>query len=198
MARNIEIKARLEGIATIEARVAAIATDGPQRIDQDDTFFRCDHGRLKLRTFSPRSGELIFYRRPDVAGPKTSFYLRSPTREPDSLREALALACGTIGRVVKSRQLYLVGRTRVHLDRVEGLGDFLELEVVLEPDESPEAGVADDRCAQRVGTSFGRRSKTRTSAASPWLNSSSPASRTRAPSPSPRRCPLTSTLPRAT
>ena len=56
-------------------------------------------------------------------------------------REALRLAYGQVGRVVKSRTLYLVGRTRVHLDRVEGLGHFLELEVVLEDDEPCDSGV---------------------------------------------------------
>ena len=41
----------------------------------------------------------------------------------------------------KHRTLYLIGKTRVHLDRVEGLGDFMELEVVLADNESTESGV---------------------------------------------------------
>ncbi|BBS15168.1 hypothetical protein WP5W18E02_02050 [Aeromonas caviae] len=41
----------------------------------------------------------------------------------------------------KQRTLFLVGRTRIHLDRVEGLGHFLELEVVLEDDEPREVGM---------------------------------------------------------
>jgi len=129
MARNIEIKARIASVEALVPRAAAIATEGPVEIVQDDTFFRCDNGRLKLRAFSASSGELIFYRRPDRQGPKESFYLRSPTTEPDTLRESLTLAYGASGRV--------------HLDRVEGLGDFLELEVVLGEDESSEAGVCE-------------------------------------------------------
>ncbi len=52
-----------------------------------------------------------------------------------ALRQLLSETLGTIGRVQKRRQLFLVGRTRVHLDEVEGLGEFVELEVVLQPGE---------------------------------------------------------------
>jgi len=141
MARNIEIKARIESVETLEPKVAKIADQGPTEILQDDTFFQCGTGRLKLRAFSEDHGELIFYKRSDQAGPKESFYVRSPTNEPASLRETLSLAYGEAGRVRKHRTLYLVDRTRVHLDRVEGLGYFLELEVVLSDSETSQAGV---------------------------------------------------------
>lgn len=141
MARNVEIKARIESVEGIASRVAALADQGPIGIAQDDTFFRCDGGRLKLRAFSSSSAELIFYRRNDQHGPKESFYLISPTSAPDTMRESLSFAYGQAGRVRKDRLLYLVGRTRVHLDRVEGLGHFLELEVVLGEDEPLQAGI---------------------------------------------------------
>jgi predicted adenylyl cyclase CyaB len=141
MPRNIEIKARIDSVEALAGRVAALADEGPIDIMQDDTFFRCDAGRLKLRVFSDGNGELIFYRRPNQQGPKESFYVRSPTAASDSLRESLSLAYGQVGRVTKHRTLFLVGRTRVHLDRVEGLGCFLELEVVLNDDENAAVGV---------------------------------------------------------
>ena len=141
MARNIEIKARIENVAVLTPKVAALASEGPLEIAQDDTFFACDTGRLKLRAFSNDLGELIFYQRSNQTGPKESFYLRSPTTSPENLRESLSLAYGQIGRIRKYRTLFLVGRTRVHLDRVEGLGHFLELEVVLVDDEPTETGV---------------------------------------------------------
>ncbi|MGY3944438.1 class IV adenylate cyclase [Aeromonas tecta] len=141
MPRNIEIKARIAQVDALIPRVAAIADRGPVEIAQDDTFFRCDAGRLKLRTLSPSAGELIFYRRADQQGPKESFYHLTPTTEPDRLRETLGLAWGQIGRVQKTRILFMVGRTRVHLDRVQELGHFLELEVVLEDDELLEVGI---------------------------------------------------------
>ncbi|MFO1303156.1 MAG: class IV adenylate cyclase [Burkholderiales bacterium] len=141
MARNVEIKARVADRDALIARAAAVATEGPTEIDQDDTFFRCENGRLKLRAFSEVRGELIFYRRADERGPKESFYVRSPTASPAALRESLALAYGVTGRVKKARTLFLAGRTRIHVDRVEGLGDFVELEVVLEDGEHAEAGM---------------------------------------------------------
>ncbi len=144
-ARNVEIKARIASVEAMTPRVAALADQGPIEIEQDDTFFRCARGRLKLRAFSVAEGQLIFYRRPDQAGPKESFFVISPTASPDSLREALSLAFGIAGRVRKHRTLYLVGRTRVHLDRVETLGHFLELEVVLREGESAEAGAKEAR-----------------------------------------------------
>jgi adenylate cyclase class IV len=128
-------------VTLLTTQVAELASKGPLQIAQDDTFCQCDNGRLKLRAFSNDSGELIFYRRVNQAGPKESFYLRSPTSSPETLRESLSLAYGQIGRVRKYRTLFLVGRTRVHLDRVEGLGHFLELEVVLVDDESAEQGI---------------------------------------------------------
>ena len=140
MPRNIEIKARVDSIEKLIDRVAAIADQGPIELVQDDTFFVCTTGRLKLRMFSPEHGELIYYRRPDQRGPKESFYLRAPTTAPECLREALSLACGMAGQVRKRRTLFLVGRTRVHLDRVDMLGDFLELEVVLNDDEPADVG----------------------------------------------------------
>lgn len=141
MPRNVEVKARISSIHALTPRVVAIATSGPIDIDQDDTFFRCSKGRLKLRAFSNGDGELIFYRRADGAGPREAFYLRSPTSSADTLRDSLSIAYGQTGRVRKRRTLFLVGRTRVHLDNVEGLGEFVEIEVVLEDDERVERGI---------------------------------------------------------
>ena len=143
MARNIEIKARVASIDALLPRVRALADRGPEPIAQDDTFFACASGRLKLRDFMDGRGELIAYERPDARGPKTSDYLIAPVADPAALRATLGRALGETGRVVKRRTLFLVGRTRVHLDRVDGLGEFLELEVVLRDGESAAQGMAE-------------------------------------------------------
>jgi len=157
LARNVEIKARVEDLAALEALAAALADQGPIAIAQDDTFFHCAHGRLKLRRFAATQGELIFYRRADALGPKESFYLRTPTAEPDALRDLLAAAHGISGRVIKQRTLYLAGRTRIHLDRVQGLGSFMELEVVLADDEPTAAGLQEAQALMaRLGIAPGQ------------------------------------------
>lgn len=153
-ARNVEIKARVPDPVALEARARRLATEGPFDLTQDDTFFPCTRGRLKLRELAPDQGELIFYERADAQGPKVSRYTLAPTTAPAALREALEQALGVIGRVRKHRRLYLAGQTRIHLDRVEGLGDFLELEVVLDASDPAEAG---DDVARRLLAGLGVR-----------------------------------------
>jgi adenylate cyclase class IV len=143
MARNIEIKAAVPDLTPITTALAALAPGEPTRLSQVDTFFRCANGRCKLRRFSAGAGDLIHYERPDEPGPKASSYDLVPTTEPDRLRDLLAAAYGVIGVVRKHRTVRLLGRTRVHLDEVEGLGTFVELEVVLDDAEPAERGVAE-------------------------------------------------------
>ncbi len=141
MARNVEIKARIASVEALLPLALACADGPPELIAQDDTFFTCVTGRLKLRVFESGSGELIAYARTDASGPRTSDYSIAPVGDPDALRATLSRALGASGRVIKQRTLLMAGRTRLHLDRVEGLGDFLELEVVLRHGESADDGV---------------------------------------------------------
>jgi adenylate cyclase class IV len=140
MSRNIEIKAKVDNLDAARTRAAAIASGAPQLIDQRDTFFVVARGRLKVRTFADGSGELIAYERANERGPRQSTYTRAACSDAAALCEALARVLPVRGVVNKRRELFLAGRTRIHLDRVEQLGSFVELEVVLAEDESPEAG----------------------------------------------------------
>lgn len=140
MVTNIEIKARVADPESLRQRVEALSDTAGELIPQEDTFFQIPSGRLKLRVIAPDYGQLIYYQRSDAAGPKRSDYLISLTREPETLKAALSAALGVRGRVRKERWLYWVGHTRVHLDQVEGLGSFMELEVVLQPGQSAEEG----------------------------------------------------------
>lgn len=131
MPANIEIKTALENRATAEKIANRLSDTCPETIQQEDTFFRCDGARLKLRVLAPDRGELIRYERSDVADARCSRYLIARTSDPHALKEILTKALDIVGVVKKTRTLYMIGQTRVHIDEVERLGTFLELEVVL-------------------------------------------------------------------
>ncbi len=140
MPANIEIKARVSDPATLLANARALTGAEPEIILQTDTFFQAETGRLKVREFADGTGELICYRRPDAEGPKTSSYAIARTTDAGALRDVLAAALQVQGVVRKKRLLFLAGRTRIHLDEVEGLGSYMELEVVLAEGDDPGGG----------------------------------------------------------
>ena len=142
MPPNIEIKARIASVEALRPSAEALAGAPAVLLLQDDSFFKVPHGRLKLREFADGSAELIHYHRADSEEAKASDYVRAPVSEPAALREALVRANGLLGRVQKQRWLCLVGSTRIHLDRVAGLGDFMELEVVLQDGQNDAEGQA--------------------------------------------------------
>ena len=141
MPSNIEIKAFLPDPFRVRQIAEQTGEDKGATL-QEDTFFTSMRGRLKLRRFSATHGELIYYERPDKPGPKQSRYVLCTTGDPDGLRQVLEKALGIEGIVRKKRHLFVVGQTRIHLDEVEGLGNFLELEVVLQNGQKPEEGTA--------------------------------------------------------
>ena len=140
MPSNVEIKALVADLQAIAALVATMSNTPPETLHQRDTFFRCSTGRLKLRELETGEGELIFYDRADFTGARQSDYEITPVADAATLKSVLRQALGETVVVEKTRVLYLVGQTRVHLDDVKGLGGFLELEVVLRPDQSPSEG----------------------------------------------------------
>jgi predicted adenylyl cyclase CyaB len=149
---NIEIKAYARNFAEIRRRAEALSDDPARIVPQEDTFFNTPQGRLKLRVLSANNGQLIYYTRPNQEGPKRSDYRISLTNDPENLKQVLGLAYGIRGVVKKTRYLYMVGQTRVHLDDVEGLGHFMELEVVLREGQSDAEGQA---IAEDLMTSLG-------------------------------------------
>lgn len=128
--RHIEVKAYLDNYQLVCDRVAALAESGPTDRVQDDTFFNCRSGRLKLRS-SGQFHDLIYYRRKDDYGPTESFYQSARTNNPVALRSSLNSAFGEAGRVKKFRRSFRVSGSLIHLDRVGGLGDFLEIKTEL-------------------------------------------------------------------
>jgi predicted adenylyl cyclase CyaB len=142
MPTNLEIKAHARDFNAIRSRAELLSDTSMQVIPQVDTFFATKKGRLKLRELGPGRAQLIYYERPDQNGPKRSDYHIFETSDPVNLKATLSLALGARGVVRKTRYLFLIGQTRIHLDDVEGLGHFMELEVVLNSNQSVEDGQA--------------------------------------------------------
>ena len=148
MPANIEIKARARNYLEIKSRAEKMSDTPVEVIPQEDTFFNTPQGRLKLRVLADHA-QLIYYTRPDQDGPKRSDYHITRSTDPQNLKRVLELAYGIRGVLRKTRYLYLLGQTRLHLDDVEGLGYFIELEVVLEDGQTDAEGekIAEDLMA---------------------------------------------------
>jgi adenylate cyclase class IV len=135
---NIESKTRCEDLRAVARLAAALGARCEGWLEQVDTYFRVRNGRLKLREIAHHapdgrasaSSELIRYERPDETGARVSTYERTDVEDAESARRRLASAHGLRGCIRKRRELWLVDSTRIHLDRVDGLGDFVELETV--------------------------------------------------------------------
>ncbi|XP_077120409.1 uncharacterized protein LOC143775768 [Ranitomeya variabilis] len=140
MPRNVEVKARIHDWEGSLQVCQQLSGSNGEKILQRDVFFNTTKGRLKLRDFQDGNGQLIYYERPDQLGPKLSNYSISNTADPHGLEAVLAEALGVRGKVIKERFLFLVGQTRIHLDRVKDLGDFVELEVVLVDSQTAQDG----------------------------------------------------------
>jgi adenylate cyclase class IV len=151
--RNVEIKARVRDLPALRRAVEAIADGTAELLIQIDTF-EVPRGRLTLRAFADGTAELISYLRHDAAGPRESRFAKAAVNDPDALAAVLGAALGVAGVVRKRRDLYRRGPTRIHLDEVEDLGSFLELEVELADGQSAEDG---ERRARADGASRHRR-----------------------------------------
>ena len=140
--RNIEIKARLKDMRAAEAVAVRLAGPTPHappaHLHQRDTYFRVPDGRLKLRETEGGPSELIFYRRSESCHPRRCEYETAPVEDPGGIKRVLSSAFGVRAVVEKTRTVYLHRNVRIHLDRVVGLGEFLEFEAAM-PDGSTDA-----------------------------------------------------------
>jgi len=149
---NVEIKAVVKDWKRAHRTARELSGSAAVKLKQIDVFFRSPKARLKLRTLAADQGELILYDRPNLPSAKLSRYIIARTREPRKMVEILSSTFGVIGTVRKTRFLYRVGQTRIHLDQVDGLGRFLEFEVVLRPGQAEADG---RRIADNLMEKFG-------------------------------------------
>jgi adenylate cyclase class IV len=137
---NIEIKAYAADFTDQLLLAERLCGTRADQFTQEDTYFLVNSGRLKLRQFSEGSGELIQYYREDTTAPTQSSYQRIPMPDPPAIRAALSAALGVRGVVRKSRILFIEEQSRLHFDSVEALGEFIEIEVVLQTGQQQAEG----------------------------------------------------------
>src|SRR3990170_938373 len=134
--RNLEFKARLADPGAMLAQARRLGADLWGDLRQTDTYFAVARGRLKLRETVGFQAELIYYERDEVGETRPSDYTVVAFKDAGDLREALSRALGVVVVVRKRRTLLLLDTTRIHLDNVEGLGSFIEIEVPVKDDEA--------------------------------------------------------------
>jgi homotetrameric cytidine deaminase len=132
--RNVEVKALDPDPARSLATCRELGAEDRGVLRQRDTYFRARAGRLKLREEEPGGAVLIQYDRPDEAAARESRYRLTRIEDPEELRASLDAALGTLVVVEKERHLFLWEGVRIHLDTVDGLGSFVELEGVAPPE----------------------------------------------------------------
>lgn len=131
MARNVEAKARLPELGAARAVAERLGARFAWVDDQVDRYYEIADGqRVKLRTCERGPAELIRYARPETAGVRASEYEVLPVRDPQA-EACLVPKTRPIVVVRKLRELWLLDNVRIHLDTVDGLGTFLELEAVV-------------------------------------------------------------------
>jgi homotetrameric cytidine deaminase len=137
--RNVELKAHdPDPDATLRAALALDGVEDRGVLHQRDTYFRAPQGRLKLRR-QDGAAQLIAYTRADAPGARESAYRLVDVPDPDALAAALQSTYGVSVDVVKERRLLLWDGVRIHLDAVDGLGRFVELEAVAPADSDLQA-----------------------------------------------------------
>ena len=142
MRENLEAKWQVSDLETVRARAERAGASFQWRRAQRDVFFAVTQGRLKLRVTDEGKAELIAYFRPDEPGRQASRYIIARVDEPEALLSALSSTVGVLAEVRKQRTLLLWRNVRVHLDEVEGLGTFVELESVVDADTPRDAAAA--------------------------------------------------------
>jgi adenylate cyclase, class 2 len=137
--KNIEIKAKCVDLDALRKRIKNAGGRYVATMKQVDTYFNVPKGRMKLREIDDKESMLVYYERPDQLSSKESNYFIYPSADGKTLKETLAMSLGVNIVVKKVRELYMIGYTRVHLDEVYTLGQFMELETVITTQTENEA-----------------------------------------------------------
>jgi predicted adenylyl cyclase CyaB len=153
--KNIEIKVSINGFDEMISLIQEMGGKFEECLQHVDTYYESKNGRLKIREINGRRFEIIFYERPDENSSRVSDYYLIDIA-PDQLRPIKHVLHETLGEKVivkKERRLWLHRNTRIHLDDVENLGTFLELETVVKDGNLEEARIEYNKVSDFLGLS---------------------------------------------
>lgn len=125
----VEIKARCAAPQRIREVLVARGAEFRGVDHQVDTYFKTAHGRLKLREGRIENA-LVFYEREDQTGPKQSHVSLYPATAPAVLKDVLVRALDVLVVVEKQREIYFIENVKFHIDEVNSLGAFVEIEAI--------------------------------------------------------------------
>jgi predicted adenylyl cyclase CyaB len=128
--RNLELKAIDHDPSGSREICEGLAAEHRGVLHQEDIYFDVPRGRLKLRRERDALAHLIAYERSNDAGQRESRYRIVEVEDDAELEAVLASALGIKAVVRKARRLFLYEGVRIHLDHVDDLGSFIELEGV--------------------------------------------------------------------
>jgi len=126
---NVEIKAKCPNPAQVHAKLIELGAEYRGCDHQIDTYFKCQHGRLKLRQGTIENA-LIFFQRSNQATPKQSDIALEKVPFENNLKTILSSALGIKTVVNKKRHIYFIDNVKFHVDEVEELGPFMEVEAI--------------------------------------------------------------------
>ncbi len=129
--KNLEFKANCDSLDVLRQRLTNLQAEHRRTMKQLDTYFNVPQGRLKLREINTHEAQLIYYERSNRAESRYSNYQVCNIPEPMVFKQISTMAWGVKAVVEKQRELWMFGNTRVHLDEVRGIGQFVELETVI-------------------------------------------------------------------
>jgi len=131
MPTNLEIKARYQSLLLAKRIATGIGARYVGTLRQTDTYFKLPSGRLKLRENDGKKFELIYYRRANAKRSRYSNYIVVPLLDATAAKQMFRWLYGVSAVVRKKRILFLYRNARIHIDSVDGLGCFVEFEVIV-------------------------------------------------------------------
>ncbi len=146
MNKNLEIKVKLKDLNKTRNLLHLLCKGKKvfqQKQHQEDIYYCVNKGRLKLRIIDKMTGNLIHYFRSNESVKRVSNYTISETVTPKELNSILSSLYGVLIKVKKLREITIINNVRIHIDKVIGLGNYLEIEVIIDSIKAARKTMAD-------------------------------------------------------